>query len=461
MPRGVTEKSIQLKIELLLNIPYEEFKQYYIEENHSQVDTMSYFNLDRISDFNILRDAYGCAKDRKSISKTVAENNLKKYGVRNISSLDEVKIKKGQTTQKHYGVDNYSKTDEFKEVLKQTMLDRYGVDSPMKVPEFAAKCGAKVKAGWDSGSTGEKIRNTLLERYGVENSLQLPQCIISGGISKPEQLVMDKLDSLNIEYEREFHIKKYRYDFRVGNILLEINPTSTHNSTWGVFNDNGKEKDYHYNKSIVARDNRYRCIHIFDWDDVDKVLSLLLPRTTVYGRKCVVKETTQAEANILLSKYHIQGPATKQTVCMGLYYDNELISVMTFGKPRYNKKYQWELIRYVSSCNVLGGSNKIWKHFIDKYNPDSIISYCDFSKFTGHTYEKLGMNYKAVNIGKHWYDMKNTHITDNLLRQRGYDQLFNTNYGKGYSNEELMLEHGFVEIYDAGQITYTWNRKSN
>ena len=42
--------------------------------------------------------------------------------------------------------------------------------------------------------------------------------------------------------------------------------------------------------------------------------------------------------------------------------------------------------------------------------------------------------------------------------QRGYDQLFKTNYGKGSSNEELMKLHGFVEIYDCGQSTYIYNR---
>lgn len=56
---------------------------------------------------------------------------------------------------------------------------------------------------------------------------------------------------------------------------------------------------------------------------------------------------------------------------------------------------------------------------------------------------------------KHWYNIKtNVHITDNLLRQRGFDQLHGTNYGKGTSNEELMLEHDYVEVYDAGQSTY-------
>ena len=46
------------------------------------------------------------------------------------------------------------------------------------------------------------------------------------------------------------------------------------------------------------------------------------------------------------------------------------------------------------------------------------------------------------------------HITDNLLRQRDFDQLLGKEYwcyGKGTFNEELMKEHGFVEVYDVGQ----------
>lgn len=53
------------------------------------------------------------------------------------------------------------------------------------------------------------------------------------------------------------------------------------------------------------------------------------------------------------------------------------------------------------------------------------------------------------------------HITDNLLRQRGFDQLYGSLfgcYGKSTSNEELMREHGFVEIYDCGQQSFEWRK---
>ena len=48
----------------------------------------------------------------------------------------------------------------------------------------------------------------------------------------------------------------------------------------------------------------------------------------------------------------------------------------------------------------------------------------------------------------------NQKITANLLRQRGYDQLFKTDYGKGTSNEQLMIENGWLPVYDCGQAVY-------
>ena len=71
-------------------------------------------------------------------------------------------------------------------------------------------------------------------------------------------------------------------------------------------------------------------------------------------------------------------------------------------------------------------------------------------------YEKLGFELKEQTAPtKHWYHPKTKkHITDNLLRQRGFDQLHKTNFGKGTSNEELMKEHGYVEIYDCGQLVF-------
>ena len=87
--------------------------------------------------------------------------------------------------------------------------------------------------------------------------------------------------------------------------------------------------------------------------------------------------------------------------------------------------------------------------------PESVISYCDYSKFNGSVYYELGMKLDHTTEPSKIWSNNNEKITDNLLRQRGYDQLFNTNYGKGTDNEQLMIEHGWLPVYDCGQLVFT------
>ena len=331
-----------------------------------------------------------------------------------------------------------------KEKQKQTLINKYG----SLENAYQKQKESRIK--------------TTQERYGVDNIFHIyrrkkkPRKEINF-CSLPQYYKNYKYDYSkkeylynNLEGEREFNLGKYSYDFKINNILIEINPTITHNSTWSPFDI--KDKKYHYNKTKYAADNGYRCINIWDWDDIDKIIYLLTPKEKIYARKCIIKEVPKEEAKIFINKYHLQGYA-KDSIRIGLYYNNELVSIMTFDKPRYNRNYEYELVRYCSSKNIIGGAEKLFKCFSN----NSIISYCDLSKFNGITYNKLGFELKNISISKHWYNISTKqHITDNLLRQRGYDQLFNTSYGKGSSNEQLMKQSGFLEVYDSGQATYVY-----
>ena len=265
----------------------------------------------------------------------------------------------------------------------------------------------------------------------------------------------------NIEYTSEVPIDNYVFDFKVGNTLIEVNPYATHNVNWTPYKNVKIDKKYHQLKTNAGKDAGYKVINIWDWDDAEQIIKSLAPRTTVYARNCIIKKLSKKDVKLFLFQYHFQGFCNGQTIIYGLYYNDELIQVMTFGKPRYNRKYEYELLRLCTKFgyNIIGGTQKLFAHFINDYNPTSIISYCDESKFTGSIYSKLGFTLKnKPTPSKHWYKHKgNLHITDNLLRQKGFDKLFGTDFGKGTSNEELMLEHKFVEIYDAGQSTWTWN----
>ena len=189
-----------------------------------------------------------------------------------------------------------------------------------------------------------------------------------------------------------------------------------------------------------------------------------MPKEKIYARKCHIKLIDDISVvDSFLNIYHLQETCKGQLICLGLYFENKLVQLMTFGKPRYNKNYEYELLRLCSDSNyiIVGGAEKLFKYFISNYFPKSIISYCDNSKFSGDVYYRLGMSLSKYGTpSAHWYSPElNKHITDNLLRQQGFDRLLGKDFGsfgKNTDNEELMIFHGFVKIFDCGQSVFEW-----
>jgi len=106
---------------------------------------------------------------------------------------------------------------------------------------------------------------------------------------------------------------------------------------------------------------------------------LNLNKNSIYGRNCSVELINNIEAKKFIDRYHIQG-YYRAPIRLGLKYNNKLVSIMTFGKNRIavgNKKEGYELIRYVSSDHVVGGASKLFKYFINNYNPTNITTYAD------------------------------------------------------------------------------------
>ena len=441
--------------------------------------------LDKIKDTNI--NKYGVDNPAKTdeIKQTISsknklkasealinrhKTNLERYGVKNIRELDEINDKIKQTNLERYGAESPFQSDEVREKIKKTNLEKYGVENVLSSNEVKEKIKQTnyerygVPYTLQADEVKERIRQTNLERYGVEYYCETEHARENNKpykISKINKEFSDILTSLNINNDLEFSIGHKSYDIKVDNTLIEIDPTFTHNTSLPAFSNEHISIDYHLNKTKLANENGFNCIHVFDWDDKDKIINMFLPKSILYARQCEVKEISLKEANDFLNLYHLQNGLMKQDVCLGLFYNDSLVEVMTFGKPRYNKNYDYELLRLCThkDYKVTGGTKKLFKYFLDNYKPNSIISYCDKSKFSGEVYTRLGFTLKGeAKPSRHWYNIKEEkHITDNLLRQRGFDQLFGTNYGKGTSNDELMLEHNFVEVYDCGQSTYIWN----
>ena len=183
---------------------------------------------------------------------------LQKYGVTSSNYIES------SVAKRKISWDNVDKVALMKK-RKATCLEKYGC-------EFPAQCE----------SVQMKMRNTCKERFGVENIFLLDDLKynIKSKYSKPNQVFAALLDTLGIDYCREFTIGMKSYDFKVDNYLIEINPFATHNSTWCAYGDaNGIDMYYHFNKTKLALDSGYECIQVFDWVNVQTVLDILANKT--------------------------------------------------------------------------------------------------------------------------------------------------------------------------------------
>ena len=481
-------------------ISKEEFNKLYVLNLHSYKDIAALYDTTE-RQIEKLNSIYKCKRSKEQINAIRQSTMLKKYGIINISQSSDIKKKKEETCLKNYGCRNPSQSDSIRRKKEETCLLHYGVKHAMQSDTIKTKTKNTLleKTGYEypmqNPETLAKNHETHIKKYGYKTVLQDPQrradiinkmndtiknkygctpvdilnnSALHGNDSTYNNNFAKLLDNNKINYTREFVIDTKRYDFLSNKTCIEIDPYATHNSTWGIYNENGISKIYHKEKSELAEKNGYTCIHIFDWDDANKVVSMLLPKQKVYARKCDLKSVSKHDCDSFLNAYHIQSSCKGQTYAYGIFYKDELIELITFGKPRYNKKYDYELLRLCTKPGyiVVGGASKLFNHFINEINPNSIISYCDRSKFSGDVYKQLGFTKLNSNKpSKHWYNPKTKeHYTDNVIRKHGFSQIINhknakddENYGTT-DNSILLKSIGFVEIFDCGQDTWEYKK---
>ena len=215
--------------------------------------------------------------------------------------------KRRATCLEKYGNENYSNRELFAKTLAEKSAEdkqRSNTKRSITLKQFHqnassetkkrlsdARKGRKVssetkerlRSAWteDKISTMlEKYSNTCQQKYGVPYFCMSEKCRQSStSNSGPNKRFSDILKNHQISYSTEFFIDHYSFDFKIDNNLVEIDPFATHNSTWSPFGESTKkDKYYHKNKSDTAKENGYRCIHVWDWDDIDKIVMLLKQR---------------------------------------------------------------------------------------------------------------------------------------------------------------------------------------
>lgn len=250
-------------------------------------------------------------------------------------------------------------------------------------------------------------------------------------------------------------------------LAIEFNGTYWHSSIQKPIN-------YHQNKTALCAQKHIRLIHIFEheWNDdrQNKIIKNMLrmkldpsKNRVIPANKCKIQNVSVEDSKEFVNKYHLQG-YSNSSIRYGIYFNDKLLGILTFGKPRFNKEFDYELIRIAWKFDVvvIGGIERLFHKFIVDYNPESIISYCDISKFIGEVYYKLGFKTSSKEKTRPNYVWVNTSSNEVLTRYQTMKQsLIDKGLGKfGDTEDEIMLALGYFKIYDCGNLRFYWT-KSN
>lgn len=257
---------------------------------------------------------------------------------------------------------------------------------------------------------------------------------------------------LDNQYELDIYIPELK-------IAIEFNGNYWHSSIY-------KDKYYHQLKTMMCLDKNIRLIHIFEYEWInnkDSIKSFLKScldtnKVKVYAKQCNVVDIDKDEAKRFEDRYHLQKSANAN-IYKGLTYNNKLIALMTFGKPRFDNKYDYELIRlcFDSSYIVVGGAERLFKSFTDTFKTLSIISYCDITKFDGKVYKRLDFKLDSVTPPNYVWCGKDNQIFTRYQTQK--HRLLELGVGEDTLSEtEIMENLGYFKIYNSGNIKYIYNK---
>jgi hypothetical protein len=159
------------------------------------------------------------------------------------------------------------------------------------------------------------------------------------------------------------------------------------------------------------------------------------------------------ETKTFLEENHLQGGGPNSKYRYGLFFENELVAVMTFGASRFEKN-KMELHRFANKLgsNVIGGASKLFKHFLNIVKPTEVISYADRSWTMNNgksVYEQLGFKLVGKTCVNYYY-IKNKKREDRFKFRKS--ELVKKGFSANMTEVEIMKDQKIFRIYDSGNL---------
>ena len=379
-----------------------------------------------------------CAGVSELRQKRIKETNLKKYGVENVYQAEIIKKKIKDSFIKHHGfygrvylhltnLNDLNKEYFANHFIKNGIIDFKGIQKYYN-----------CKTSFTYRKLNEFGFGELISQKSIKETNLFEWIPCKNKVSGDRKILYP--------YELDILLPDYK-------LAIEYDGVYWHS-------DEHKDQNYHLNKTLECNNKGIQLFHIFETDDIDIWKSMISNKlglnNKIGARKCTVKEITNSIAKSFCTQNHLQG-ACNAKINLGLFYNDELLEVMTFGKPRYNKHYEFELLRLCTKkyYSVIGGASKLWKCFCQKYSPKSVISYANRRFSNGNIYETLGFDKVNETKPNYWY-VKSGELFSRLKFQKHKLKNILENYDEKLSEYENMKNNKYQRIFDCGNLVFEY-----
>jgi hypothetical protein len=455
----------EIKFRNRLDVPYGDFCSLEcINNNHFEMikrQTKTY------------KEKYGVNfyPEHKDFIKKQKTTKLNRYGNENYNNIDKNKT----TKLNRYGNENYNNSIKYQNTcflkynsLNYSTSETYKADLVKNYKNLYPNLNIITVNKFDVDVLCDKcnkIYNITKQNLYERSKRGYETCIFCNPIGQNNQSgneneINDFLKTLNMNTSTSNRILPNHQEI---DILIESHKLGIEFDGVYWHNELFVPDDYHLKKTKNAAEIGINLIHIFEdeWKFKQEIIKSILRNklnkieNTIYARKCDIYSINHKICSDFLENNHIQGNANSK-IRLGLFYNNELVSVMTFSKGRIlmgGKSNEWELTRFCNKINfnIIGGADKLFKYFLKHYQPNKIISYSDKRLFNGGLYKKLGFIEKSHSKPNYWY-------VRNGIREYRFNyrksRLIQEGFDPNKTEKEIMFERKIYRIYDCGVIRW-------
>ena len=426
--------------------------------------------IKNIREKNLMLYGYELASQNPEIKRKISNTKQSFTEEKN----DEINSKRKETCQKLYQKDSVSQVGMFKiksaETKHKNTIGKYPGVIEIKNTKFICQC-ADSSCDLCQEKQFEIYRPVYLYRLLHNEELCCIKNPVNYSSSKVEKEFGEFISSIytgNIIFNDRFtlegkEIDIYLPDLKVG---FEFNGIYFHSEFY-------KDKNYHQEKALLAIKKGISLVQVWedDWFSKREIIQDLIKSKIglfdirIGARNCQIKEIDSNMARDFIDNNHLQ-QYVNSSVKIGLFYNDELLSVVTFGKLRNfmkskGKEGEYELYRFCTKrgYQIIGGFQKMLNYFLKTYDPKKIITYASLDISTGDIYKNAGFKYvKTTSVGYYWVNESAENQSQFHCRKHRFNfkksDLVKMGFDINKSETEIMYENHYFKCFDSGNFLF-------